>query len=285
MTDLISIDSDFKSFQQIIELYHEHKDDLFETIEVNIKDWFKANMCSALGAVLEFFSKNLNTIEFTFSDKKIENILLRNNFLSFFEYGLLPDSNQTTIKYLRLNPNDGKYFKKYVVSELVSREGMPNMSFKVSEKITESIYEIFVNAQIHSESPSIFTCGQYFPNMHLIEFTITDIGIGFKNKINSRFKTNLNSVQAIKWAVADKNTTKVETPGGIGLALLKEFVHLNKGRMQIISDDGYYVYDSERERTKLFDKPFPGTIVNLQFKTNDASLYVTSDEVDQDNIF
>ncbi|MDR4507873.1 MAG: hypothetical protein MRJ65_06500 [Candidatus Brocadiaceae bacterium] len=45
------------------------------------------------------------------------------------------------------------------------------------KKITESIYEIFVNAQIHSETDFIYTCGQFFPNKHMIEFTIKDTGI------------------------------------------------------------------------------------------------------------
>ena len=34
----------------------------------------------------------------------------------------------------------------------------------VKEKVIEAIYEIFVNAQIHSETQLIYTCSQFFPN-------------------------------------------------------------------------------------------------------------------------
>ena len=74
--------------------------------------------------------------------------------------------------------------------------------------IAESIYEIFVNAQIHSSTDYIYTCGQFFPRKHKIEFTIVDTGIGFKNAINNRFNGTLSSIQAMKWALKDGITTK-----------------------------------------------------------------------------
>ena len=147
------------------------------------------------------------------------------------------------------------------------------------------IYEIFVNAQIHSASPFIYTCGQFFPNKNKIEFTIVDTGIGFKEKINQRFNSNLSAIQAIKWAVQDKMTTKIGVSGGIGLAVLKEFIELNKGKMQIVSSDGFYQFDSEGELDNQFSGQFPGTIVNLQFKTDDKHNYSLKNEIDINDIF
>ncbi len=286
MTVLRNIESNISSYNRIIALYHEHKDKVFNTIEIELTQWFSANMCSALGGILELFTNELNSIEFKFGKPAIKDILLRNNFLSFYGYASEMDINSSTIKYLKLKPTDGKYFKDYVVSELLNRSEMPHMSDKAIEKMAESIYEIFVNAQIHSNSDFIFTCGQYYPSRHVIEFTITDIGIGFKEKINKRFNTSLTSVQAIRWALIDRNTTKEGVPGGIGLALLKEFVEKNKGKMQIISNDGFYqYYYNQRERVEIFSQPYPGTIVNLQFNTNDNSSYITSEEVNQELIF
>lgn len=285
MTTLSQIESEFSSYQQIIDLYDDHKDKMFETIDIYMYRWFSANMCSALGAVLELLVNELNNIDFQFSSNTIKKILQKNNFLSFYGYPSEYDSNFSTIRFLKLKPTDGKFFKDYVVKELVTRSEMPHMSIKAIEKITESIYEIFVNAQIHSQSSYIFTCGQYYPRRHVIEFTITDIGIGFKKKINNRFNVSLNSVQAILWAVKDKHTTKTGVPGGIGLAILKEFVQINRGKLQIISDDGFYQYHNLKETTDTFTKPFPGTIVNLQFNTNDDTSYITKEEVNQEIIF
>jgi hypothetical protein len=41
----------------------------------------------------------------------------------------------------------------------------------------------------------------------------------------------------------DGHSTKQGISGGIGLAILKEFVILNKSKIQIISDDGFYQLD------------------------------------------
>lgn len=162
---------------------------------------------------------------------------------------------------------------------------MPKMSNAAKNAIAEGIYEIFVNAQMHSQTKSIFTCGQFFPKKNKIEFTITDIGIGFKNNINKRFNSKLNAVEAIQWAVKDTHTTKIDTPGGIGLAKLIEFLKINTGKLQIISNEGYYEFSDNIEKKENFIGEFPGSIVNLQFNTDDSNSYILKEEVDLSNIF
>jgi Histidine kinase-, DNA gyrase B-, and HSP90-like ATPase. len=216
---------------------------------------------------------------------QIEDILLKNDFLSYYGKDRRLDKNHTTIKYQKLKPTDGKYFANYVIIELIGRNELPDMSYAVKEKIVEAIYEIFVNAQIHSKTNFIYTCGQFFPNNNKIEFTIADTGIGFKEKVNDRFNTKLSALQAIEWAVKDKQTTKVGISGGIGLSLLKEFIEKNKGKMQIISDNGFYQFDHSGVISKEFDGAFPGTIVNLQFCTDDSSNYSLKSEISINDIF
>lgn len=284
MTELSNINNSFESYQRLISFYNEYRNKQLETIHLSLRDWFAANMCSALGGLLDKLSEGFNTLQIEHISPEIEKILLKNDFLSYFGYQRIVDQYHTTIRYLKLNPTDGKYFNSYIVHELLGRSELPQMSAMVKQRMAEAIYEIFVNAQIHSESDRIYTCGQFFPKDNKIEFSITDIGIGFKNKVNRRFNSNLSSVQAILWATKDRHTTKEGIPGGIGLALLKEFIDKNKGKMQIISDDGFYQFDSHGEQTKLFDGIFPGTIVNLQFKTDDKSSYIFRKE-ESDNIF
>lgn len=283
--ELRNIDTSFESYQKIIDLYRSHKDSVFEAIELGLSQWFAANMCSALGGVLDKITENLNEIKFVNISEKIKIILMKNDFLSHYGFKKIIDINNTTIKFLKLKPTDGKYFYLFVTNELLSRPELPCISLPLKKKMTEAIYEIFVNAQIHSETKNIYTCGQFYPQKNIIEFTITDTGIGFKNRINQRFKRNLTSIQTIQWAINDCHTTKIGISGGLGLALLKEFIGKNKGKLQIISDDGFYQYDSNGEDVKLFHGAFPGTIVNLQFKTDDTSSYILSDEVSLDDIF
>ncbi len=247
-------------------------------------------MSSPLGAILDKLQDNFNTIKFTNMAPNIERSLQKNNFLSFFNFPALHDNYNTTIPYLKLQPTEGRFFNHYVFRELLRRDELPKMSEGANKKILESIYEIFVNAQIHSESEYIYTSGQFYPNKNKIEFTITDVGIGFKNKVNKRFGSTLNATQAIEWAMQDKNTTKVGISGGIGLTFLKEFTTLNRGKMQIVSNDGFYQYenqddDGEKEILKLLSNEFPGTVVNLQFSTNDSNSYILKTEVDANDIF
>ncbi len=229
--------------------------------------------------------QGLNTIYISSIPTNIQTILQKNNFLSYFGYDSELDINRTTIKYLKLKPTDSRFFHRYVVEELLNRPELPLMSSPLKKKITESIYEIFVNAQIHSETGFIYTCGQFFPKKHTIEFTVTDVGIGFKKRVNNRFASNLSSVQAIRWAIKDGNSTKQGISGGIGLAILREFIIKNSGKIQIISDDGFYQLDSEGEQTRLFLGSFPGTIINMQFRTDDTASYFLNSENMPDDIF
>lgn len=287
MNNLINIDNTFESYQKLIHLYEENKNKMFSDIHIEIHQWFAANISAALGAVLDKIKSNLNDIHFNYIKPQTETILLKNDFLTYYGRQRAIDHNKTTIKFQKLKPTDGKYFKNYVIEELIDGHmaDLPKMSQGVKEKMVEGIYEIFVNAQIHSKTDFIYTCGQFYPSKNKIEFTIVDTGVGFKDIINKRFGSNLSAVQAITWAVQDKKTTKVGVSGGIGLAVLREFIRLNKGKMQIISYDGFFQFDESDQLTSTFDGEFPGTIVNLQFNTDDNNNYSLKSEIDLDDIF
>ncbi|HNW81503.1 MAG TPA: ATP-binding protein [bacterium] len=282
---LNNIKSTYDSYQQLISLYNEKKGLLLETIDISLDQWFDANLCSAFGGILDSLQFGLNDINFNYIKPEIKTIIQKNGFLSHYGFEKIIDINRTTVEYLKLKKSDGRYFQQYVFSELLNRQELPEMTAELKKKITESIYEMFVNAQTHSETDFIYTAGQFFPNRHRIEFTITDTGIGFKNCINKRFKSNLSSVQAIKWAVADGNSTKQGIPGGIGLAILKEFIVMNHGKFQIVSNDGFYQFDLSGETTRLFNGSFPGTVINMQFCTDDESSYSLSNEIIPEDLF
>jgi len=285
MDSLDNIRSNYDSYQKIISFYQKNKEKSFKVFHVELHGWFSANMSAVLGSVLDLFINKMNVISFDYIDSKT--ILQKNNFLSYFGQEIISDLNNTTIKYKKIEPTDGRYFKKYVIDELVYRNELPKMSSGLKEKIIEAIYEIFVNAQIHSYTKNIYTCGQFFPKKNKIEFTIVDTGIGFRENIYRNFKKEISATQAICWAVQDRNTTKTNITGGIGLAFLKEFISINKGKMQIISDQGFFEYDGQKNKieTKLFEAPFPGTIVNLQFCTDDPNNYSLKEEINNNDIF
>src|SRR5690606_36192602 len=180
MTRLTTINNTYDSYQSLISFYEENKDKMFDDIHLELRHFFSANMSAALGAVLDIFTSNLNDIHFDYISPRIETILLKNDFLTYYGKKRAIDNNNTTIKFQKLKTTDAKYFKNYVIEELIEGHiaALPRMSEGVKEKRLEAIYGIFVNAQIHSETQFIYTCGQFFPNKSKIEFTIVDTGIG-----------------------------------------------------------------------------------------------------------
>lgn len=216
--------------------------------------------------------------------EKSENILERNGFLSYFGHPQITDCNNTTIPYQVLSTEDDRYFNNYVFKEFLSRPDLPLMTDALKMRLAKSIYEIFINAKMHSQTKKIFVCGQFYPAKKKIEFMITDIGLGIKNVVNNRFGSNLTATQAINWAIQDRNTTKAGVPGGLGLALLHEFITLNKGCVQIVSNDGFWELNNSGTHVLSFTNEFPGTMVNISVCTDDKNQYRLSTET-VDDIF
>jgi hypothetical protein len=104
--------------------------------------------------------------------------------------------------------------------------------------------------------------------------TVTDLGIGMKRNIREKKGIELSGVDAIIWALSGINTTRVgPSPGGLGLKLLRGFLSGNGGRMEIVSDSGYWVCEKGETTVKPFVFPFPGTIVCIQLNTADSKTY------------
>ncbi|MDR2129905.1 MAG: hypothetical protein LBP56_01830, partial [Odoribacteraceae bacterium] len=118
---LSTINSTFEGYQQLITFYEQNKSKSFDEIHIGLRKFFTANMSAALGALLDLFVAGLNSISFDFITPSIEQILLKNDFLTYYGRQRLLDNNHTTIKFQKLKPTDGKYFKMYVIEELIGR--------------------------------------------------------------------------------------------------------------------------------------------------------------------
>ena len=254
---------------------------LFENIEVDFSHcgWFDANMCAPLGVVFAHAFDNINDIRFCGLSSKIEAILSKNRFLTGFGYPERVDTHGTTITYRQFNSTDDRLFADYLNQHMRGKE-LPVMSTALSERFKNSILEIFVNAAMHSESSlGIFACGQFFPAKHRLDFCVSDTGIGIRRKIYKELGLKMNSDKAIEWALQEGNTTrKGNVPGGLGLKLIREFIAMNKGRIQIVSDRGYWEFNPQGETLCRIDTPFPGTVINIEINTSDASSYCLSSE-------
>lgn len=276
-------------FQALVRLGAETQNCLFDDVEIDMSatSWFDADMCAAFGAILYRLSENLNTIQLVSVCPSVEKILSKNGFLSHYGREKIPDRWGTTIPYQRFDVKDDRYFADYIENELVHRAEMPVMSRGLLKKFRESIFEIFSNAVLHSRTElGIFSCGQFFPNRQRLDFSVADLGIGMRRNIQDNADLILSAEDAIRWSTEGRNTTKRgPVPGGLGLKLLQEFIDLNGGCIQIVSDAGYWRRENEETFAAPIKYPFPGTVVTVEINTADTHSYKLASESSTADIF
>lgn len=286
---LSDIRHDKAGFEALTDLYSKIKDCLFENIEIDMKrtSWFDADMCAAFGAILYQLGSNVNTIKLTNISSSIEKILTKNGFLSHYGHEKIPDQWGTTIPYHRFDVKDDRYFADYIETELMNHSEIPKMSSKLNKRFQESIFEIFSNAVLHSHTKlGIFSCGQFFPRRHQLDFSIVDLGIGMRQNIKNIMGLDLSPEEAINWATSGSNTTKHgQVPGGLGLKILGEFIDHNDGCIQIVSDAGYWKRAKKKIEIGTLTHVFPGTAVNIEINTADQASYKLASELSATEIF
>ena len=244
-------------------------------------------MCALFGSLLYKMKDALNDVRLADIHPSVRSILSKNGFLSHYGEDCVPDRWGTTIRYHRFETSDDRSFAEYIERELVHRQEIPAMSRRLTKKFRESIFEIFSNAVLHSETKlGVFSCGQFFPSKRTLNFTVADLGIGICESIRKHTGHNMSPCQAIEWATQGNNTTKKDSiPGGLGLKLLGEFIDLNRGALQIVSDTGYWRREDSRTFTATLDDPFNGTVVCLKINTADQGSYKLTSEPDVADIF
>ena len=271
-----SISSFFYGYSSLIKLYHEIRQQDYPEVEISFlkTKWFEANLAAVLGAIiglLEYEGKRIS-ISNIYSPK---DILQRNGFLERFGYEPIYNRLETIVPYRQFNPKADNDFILYVKRELLAKPDFPRHSELLGKRISENIYELFENARTHGKCKFIHTCGQYFPNYKILCFTIVDMGRTIKTNVNEFLNTNMSGSESIEKKKKNGNTTKTgDNPGGLGLSIIMEFLKKNRGKIQIISSDGFWEYKEGRTRKKEFDNYFPGTIANIVFNLSDNTSYV-----------
>lgn len=282
--ELPEIRSNFEGFASLTDFAAKTNECDFETVTVDFSNvaWFDANMSAPLGVLFTRLTEDLNSVRPVHVPARIQKILAKNLFLVGYGFPECEDDYGTTIPYRRFQPEDSRYFVSYLNKHLEGK-GIPMMTEGLGRRFKDSILEIFVNSAMHSESKfGIFACGQFFPAQQRLDFSVADAGIGIRRKIRKELGLVLNSDKAIQWALEEGNTTrKGAIPGGLGLKLLREFVALNGGCLQIVSDRGFWESRGGQESVQRFEHPFPGTVINLEINTADVNSYRLSSEREQ----
>jgi anti-sigma regulatory factor (Ser/Thr protein kinase) len=279
----------YEGFERILEMWGNVSLSGDSEHTIQLTGWTDANMCAPLGALLTWLREEGRVVSVSATIRETTRILQKNHFLTQFGAEALRDWYPSTIEYraFRTDNASGEEFWTYVAESFrPGVRGLPSMSKALTREFRKSVFELYLNAVEHAESRlGVFTCGQYYPRKHRLDFTIADLGMGIRRRVLLDRKESMSPEQAIEWAVSGNTTKTGRLPGGLGLQLIKEFIGHNNGRLIIVSDAGYWQQAGRLVEKRLFPRPFPGTVVTIEVNTADTAAYCLKSEIREDEIF
>ena len=241
------------------------------------------NLAAVIGALLDKARPLSNRILVTPPDNRIvKKVLARNQFLRFWQDDGIYEEKENYVEYHRFQSDaSSDEFKTYILEGLIHKQKFPQHTELAGEKIVESIYEIYANAVTHGKTEYVYSCGEYMSERGVLEMTIVDCGQTIPGNVND-FLTRkgllaIGDCNAIEWAFVSGNTTKSQT-GGLGLAIIRDFIELNEGSIQVVSGHGFIEYRGNTVEQNLLATQFPGTVVNMKFNFNDNKNYFMKSE-------
>lgn len=284
------VKNNFAGYKFFIELYYQIHNcrDINYKINFDHTKIFEANLSAVLRAINDSGREQKKIIKIVNINNVIKDYLVLNRFIDSPDELINTDFKGMVIPFKKFTIFQDIEFMEYVANELLSKPNFPKHSKMLSKKINTSIFELFENARTHGDCRNIYTCGQITKDEEStrIDFTIVDMGKTIKTNVNEYLKKNLSGSEAIDWAMVLGHTTKTgDVSGGLGLDIIFEFIQLNKGRIQIVSSDGYWEYYNNKTIKREFEKPFLGTIANIEVNLDDKKRYKLKEEISLKDIF
>lgn len=138
--------------------------------------------------------------------------------------------------------------------------------------------EMFANAAEHSGNGSTVGIGAYgtidLENKN-IYLALIDLGKGIANKVQYYWSStnggDISDVEAVKWALAPNHTTRSRRLGGQGFTNIRQFLKINQGSLDIITNSVHAKLEGNLEtKMSTMDVNFSGTI--LIFKLNNETV-------------
>jgi hypothetical protein len=215
--------------------------------------------------------------------------LRRSQFAAAFdasEANVAPAESKHTIPYREQRELDAEGTVSYLSDRWLGR-GWLDVSEPLREAIVGRVCEIYINAFDHGKSSiGVMACGRHYQSKRLISLSVADFGIGIPDNVRGFLKRPLLSdAEAMEWAFRRGTTTRpLSAPRGMGLDLLKEFVRVNAGRLEVLSGSGYARVSASGEVFEAADVAFPGTMVSIHLAC-DGARYVLASETSQKTLF
>ncbi len=272
-------------FDKLFNLWHEIEQLPIECLNITVDfhycEFLGHNGVAFLGGLVRLVKKRGGQITFDWDTlpPKLRINLAQNGFLSDFGHDWQPwDGNSIPYRSdLQPHPNA---IMNYLQDKWLGK-GWVSVSSGLRDAILGQVWEIYTNAFKHGQSViGVFSCGQHYPNVCVLQLTVIDFGIGIPANVRSLPQNSrMSTTEALKWAFQPGTSTK---QGGVsqrtGLNLLQEFVTKNHGTLMIFSNDGYAKVNDNGVVYENRSVNFSGTLVNIALQCDD-SYYCLASEV------
>lgn len=258
-------------------------------IDLSKLNFIAGNQLAILGCILSTYKKRFpnNDILISLPTGKLKTIMQKSGFSAHLGMEKVQDTFNTVIPYSIFKINQIDEYKEHISTKIFNRKDIPKMSPKVRSLMLDNILELFNNVKEHTSSKEVYTCGQFFPKSNYLYLTVVDAGETIPYNVNKYFEKFNESPPGsrLSWAMESGNSTRItETPGGLGLSFLEDFIRLNKGKLYIVSGNETYERIGRDPKIKYMQHPFPGTIITVAFNMSDSSSYSMASEVDFNEI-
>lgn len=277
--------SDFETLFRIWDQVNDYELDV--KFDLSRCGFLRPNAIAFLGGLARLIESRMGKVSFdwnTCTNDAVMANLCQNGFAGMFEY---PTSAWTgeSIPYREDNVLDMNGIMDYLTDYWLGR-GWVHVSQRLRDAIVGRMWEIYNNAFEHSGSEiGMFSCGQHYKKDNDLILSAVDFGQGIPSKIRTFVDSDpraqdLPADACLRWAFKRGNSTCPEgVARGLGLDLLREFIQINQGKLEIYSNEGYAIIDKDGERYENRDISFKGTVVHITLRC-DENLYHFKDEAD-----
>jgi anti-sigma regulatory factor (Ser/Thr protein kinase) len=270
---------DFRALFNLWNYCHDQKQ-----IELNFSqcDFLKQNAVAFLGGMISYIKSNGGSVILnadTLSPPLRAN-LEQNGFLRAMGVKAFPwDGN--SVPYRGDSEDDLEEISWYLREKWIGK-GWLNIHPDLIDAVVSNVIEIYSNAFTHSFSPNgVHSCGQKYPQLNELKITAVDFGIGIPQSVRKYLHAAPDTIPddvALRMAFQEGFSTRPDLDlGGLGLKLLKEFIYVNKGRLDIYSHSGHAQIDGNGEQYEIIDTFFRGTVVNITINIDQKFYYLTTE--------
>lgn len=273
-----------EGYNALIDFYNTCKSLFHQKIDIDLSNlvMLEGNLCAFWLALIDDLKRE-NRLEFYVDacfwqgDNTKFNLFFRNKFMPHLadlgnEFkGLCTDNRNSTIEVRKFSITQEDDFVDYIQNSFLEHNRI-NINGNTKDKLLTAYSELFNNFVEHTKTDNpVYVCGQFFPTLNKLHFTMTDAGIGFLKPISEYTKDTLIPVtsakKAIDWAL-EGNTTRKSGEGGKGLKTIQKICSENQGEFHIISDNWYAHYNPTHKQVTgnlLKGELFRGVSVHLIF--------------------